>query len=1091
MADNNDPFQASINPSYTNPAPQQTPQEGNTPTVDPFKAATNTAYQSSVETPAALPRATGSAANMAMRYSFAPVSGALKGAANILDFMSAGTELPGDIPFSVEQQGNDITRHTGVPTEIGKYAEDNLPKPKDQIESTLEGAGQGAIENAPFGPSAMLPGAISEGVTHWRNAASPDTPIKNAVIGMVAGLAPTNLLMKGAHVFGEGLGLAEKPAIVQARKDLGIPPNTAAGIGEDNSYPRAVRAFRESPFNDAIPVAEREAGQALENKMGEQADTLGQARSPEAAGTELQNAAQDWQHDTENPLSLRGLILNRQVDPQNTMVPVQGVLDKLDAAFTPPDGSFQMDKHAAGLLSELKQSVFEYGMQKQYGAYWKQYAQMGYTPNKTEIPLASIQYLKRNVNDDIKTGILNNQVTEARNNKIAGKALSDAESSAYAGTPYASDFKQLQSDWSSYFNNLQNNIQPYLAGVNGQDKTAGAAYTSLMSEKGKGGEKILNTLSLLPPEVKNNIAANELTKMGMGTDGSFNPDTFFKNWSNPKRGLSQEAKAALFGDQNGDIPAIYDKLALISQEQARSEAAKNFSGTGGTAYFLRTLGKFAKYGAIPLAGAGAGYNMYNGDNGLNGGAMGGGIGLGLETAAMMVGPKLLTSPSILRMLATNPSIDQLPLKLRALASANPKLAPELTSLQNYMVNEQNSKEQDAPHFLGGGYAGWPEQTNGFALGGLTDNPKKIPNEYGMGGYIQDGQPALALSDGGTIPDDSFKQSPLLRDNTNKSHEEEDEGPFSIEGNIGKNENNLTATYRKDIKFSKGGIANNFINRADPISQSKENDPLAIKDTSKALRANTMYAQGGIAHNTHDPRPFYNPQLPNVAGAGWQEGGPVSGYEIGEYSDGGSIQPNWEVQNNNFAGMRIPGVNAGPNSGGFQSFSNPEDGLMKLKWQLERYASGETTGKPLNTLNGIISTWAPPKENDTKSLIERASKVMGVKPTQQLNLSDPSVMAKTMEAMIRGEQGGKLPVDQELINKVAQSPTTNPQRTTGTSNGPVPSQANEGPTPFDDTDIESEEPDKEDDPDTDPVIQTLLDVPWVNEATKLAIRVGAR
>lgn len=127
---------------------------------------------------------------------------------------------------------------------------------------------------------------------------------------------------------------------------------------------------------------------------------------------------------------------------------------------------------------------------------------------------------------------------------------------------------------------------------------------------------------------------------------------------------------------------------------------------------------------------------------------------------------------------------------------------------------------------------------------------------------------------------------------------------------------------------------------------------------------------------------------------------------------------WEMRHNNFGGLRLPGVNAGPNSGGFQSFQTPEDGVMAIAHQLDRYFSGATTGRPLTTLNDIVSTWAPSSENDTKTLISRASKVLGVAPDAQLDWSDPTVRAKLIEATIRNEQGGLLPVDSGVISKIA-------------------------------------------------------------------------
>lgn len=139
---------------------------------------------------------------------------------------------------------------------------------------------------------------------------------------------------------------------------------------------------------------------------------------------------------------------------------------------------------------------------------------------------------------------------------------------------------------------------------------------------------------------------------------------------------------------------------------------------------------------------------------------------------------------------------------------------------------------------------------------------------------------------------------------------------------------------------------------------------------------------------------------------------------------GALSGNWEMQHNNFAGMRIPGIYASPGSGGFQSFATPEQGIAHIENQLLRYYSGATTGRPLTTLQDIISTWAPPRtkqnphENDTPLLIRRASQWTGFAPGQQLNLHDPMVMTAVVEAMIRNEQGGaplgKLGLSREQI-----------------------------------------------------------------------------
>lgn len=115
--------------------------------------------------------------------------------------------------------------------------------------------------------------------------------------------------------------------------------------------------------------------------------------------------------------------------------------------------------------------------------------------------------------------------------------------------------------------------------------------------------------------------------------------------------------------------------------------------------------------------------------------------------------------------------------------------------------------------------------------------------------------------------------------------------------------------------------------------------------------------------------------------------------------------NWEVLHNNFAGIRRAGIVAGPNQGGFESYATPEEGVQRIARLLQTYQDQHG----LNTLRGIINRWAPPNENDTSSLISRAAQITGFSPDQPLNLHDAATLGLIVQAMIRGEQGGSLPV----------------------------------------------------------------------------------
>ncbi|MGM7764832.1 lytic transglycosylase domain-containing protein [Yersinia enterocolitica] len=104
-------------------------------------------------------------------------------------------------------------------------------------------------------------------------------------------------------------------------------------------------------------------------------------------------------------------------------------------------------------------------------------------------------------------------------------------------------------------------------------------------------------------------------------------------------------------------------------------------------------------------------------------------------------------------------------------------------------------------------------------------------------------------------------------------------------------------------------------------------------------------------------------------------------------------------------------------GRFAKFDTAYDGLKAMARQLMRYFTGKTTGKPLQTLTDIISTWAPGSENNTEAYIAQLSKMLNVHPDAVLNLENPQVMSALMGGIIHHENG-RNPYSSELINRAA-------------------------------------------------------------------------
>lgn len=103
------------------------------------------------------------------------------------------------------------------------------------------------------------------------------------------------------------------------------------------------------------------------------------------------------------------------------------------------------------------------------------------------------------------------------------------------------------------------------------------------------------------------------------------------------------------------------------------------------------------------------------------------------------------------------------------------------------------------------------------------------------------------------------------------------------------------------------------------------------------------------------------------------------------------------RNNNPGNIRPVG------GGGFRAFGSALEGWEAMKNQLMRYFTGKTTGRRLQTIMDIVSTWAPAADNNDPAKYARGvAGWMGVSPTAALNLSDPNTMAMLMQSMARKE-----------------------------------------------------------------------------------------
>lgn len=98
---------------------------------------------------------------------------------------------------------------------------------------------------------------------------------------------------------------------------------------------------------------------------------------------------------------------------------------------------------------------------------------------------------------------------------------------------------------------------------------------------------------------------------------------------------------------------------------------------------------------------------------------------------------------------------------------------------------------------------------------------------------------------------------------------------------------------------------------------------------------------------------------------------------------------------------------------FEQFESMQYGIRAGFIILRKYMTGYNgLTQKFNTINKIISRWAPSSENNTKAYIDQVEKLTGIPRHQQLSFTERSFMVALVDAMIRVECGQ--PVDKNII-----------------------------------------------------------------------------
>lgn len=93
---------------------------------------------------------------------------------------------------------------------------------------------------------------------------------------------------------------------------------------------------------------------------------------------------------------------------------------------------------------------------------------------------------------------------------------------------------------------------------------------------------------------------------------------------------------------------------------------------------------------------------------------------------------------------------------------------------------------------------------------------------------------------------------------------------------------------------------------------------------------------------------------------------------------------------------------------FETFASPEWGIRAMVKIFRSYSR-----RGIDTVEEIISTWAPAHENDVRSYVMSVCEHTGLYPTTQLDFGDFEMICSFTEAIIQHENGMQ-PYDKSII-----------------------------------------------------------------------------